>query len=230
MERTISLAPFELGLVSAERLKGYDAVYLGGEFCENRMPAPVDYKKLAALFPGRVVTVTSILSERGLGRAADLLKKHLGEQKEFEMVVNDWGLLRLLRDKYRGKARPVLGRLIIWEIARMDKAFLNSFCREYGIKSVEADCEPVLKQLAGFKGSINYHAPYRFRSTSRYCPHLKDFTSSPCARNCGAPVRLKNPKVLGEDLYLMGNAYFTPNRPVKHRLVRRTVETFLREQ
>ncbi len=229
MERTILLAPSEIPLVTAERLKGYDAVYLGGEFCENRLPSPADYKRLAAIFHGRVVTVTSIMSERGLGRAADLLKKYLGRQKDFEIVVNDWGLLQILQDKYRGKARPVLGRLIVWEIARMDKPFLNSFCREYGIKAAEADCEPVLKQLSGFKGAIHYHGPYRFRSTSRYCPHMKAFNSAPCARVCGAPVKLRNPKVLGEDLYMIGNAYFTPNRPVKHRLIRRTVETFLRK-
>lgn len=229
MERTISLTPSEIPLLTVERLRGYDAVYLGGEFCENKLPSPADYKKLAAVFPGRVVTVTSIMSDRGLGRAADLLKKHLGGQKDFELVVNDWGLLRLLRDKYRSKARPVLGRLLIWEIARMDKPFLNSFCREYGIRAVEADCEAVLKQLSGFKGSIHYHSPYRFRSTTRFCPHMKAFNSSPCTRACGAPVRLKNPKVLGEDLYLIGNAYFTPNRPVKHRLIRRIVETFIRE-
>lgn len=229
MERTISLAPSELRLVTAERLKGYDAVYLGGEFCENKLPSPADYRRLSALFPGRVVTVTSILSERGLARAAELLERHLGRQKEFEIVVNDWGLLRILQRKYRGRARPVLGRLIVWEIARMDKGFLNAFCREHGIRAVEADCEDVLKKLSGFKGAVHYHAPWRFRSTSRYCPHMKAFNSAPCARACAAPVRLKNPKVLGEDLYMIGNAYFTPNRPVKSRLVRRTVEAFVRE-
>ena len=159
MERTISLTPSELQLLTAERLKGYDAVYLGGEFCENKLPSPADYKKLAAIFPGRVVTVTSIMSDRGLGRAADLLKKHLGRQKTFEIVVNDWGLLRLLRDKYRGKARPVLGRLIVWEIARMDKQFLNSFCREYGIKAVEADCEDVLSSSRASKAPSITTAP-----------------------------------------------------------------------
>jgi len=225
MERTISLAPSEIALVTTDRLRDYDAVYLGGEFCDNRLPSPEDYKKLAAVFPGRTVTVTSLLNERGLARAAKLLEHHLGKQKEFEIVVNDWGLLRILRAEYRGKARPVLGRLIVWEIARMDKPFLNSFCREYGIKALEADCEDVLRQLAGFEGAVHYHGPYRFRSATRYCPHMKAFNSAPCTRACGAPVRLKNPKVLGEDLYLIGSAYFTPNRPVKNRLIRRTVET-----
>ena len=64
MERTISLAPSELKLLTAEKLKGYNAVYLGGEFCENRLPSPADYGKLAAIFPGRVVTVTSIMSDQ----------------------------------------------------------------------------------------------------------------------------------------------------------------------
>ena len=58
---------------------------------------------------------------------------------------------------------------------------------------------------------------------------MKAFNSRPCTRACGAMVRLKNPKVLGEDIYLLGNAYFTPNKPVKHRLIRRTVEMFIRK-
>ena len=34
---------------------------------------------------------------------------------------------------------------------------------------------------------------------------MKAFNSA--LQACGAMVRLKNPKVLGEDIYLLGNAY-----------------------
>lgn len=230
MEKTISLTPSDLDSVGAARLKGCDAVYLGSEFCQNKLPSPADFKKLRALFPGRVIAMTSILTDSGLEKAAKLLTGVLAKEKTFEIVVNDWGLLALLQRKYKGKAKPVLGRLIMWEIARMDKTFLNSFCEEYGIEAVETDCQEVLGRLEGYKGRINFNYPLRFRSVTRFCPLLKKFNSNPCAGACkGAPVKLTNPKVLGEPLYMRGNAYFTPNKPLKHKSIKRLVETFIPE-
>lgn len=228
MERTISLTPSDIALMDAARLKGYDAVYLGSEFCQNKLPSPADYKRLRAIFPGPVVTMTAVLTDNGLEKADALLSGFLSKQKSFEIVVNDWGLLALLRKKYKGKARPILGRLIMWEIGSMDKKFLNSFCDEYGIKSVETDSSHILAALKGYKGNVNFHYPLMFRSVTRLCPLLKKFNSNPCAGACkGAPVKLTNPKVLGEPLYMRGNAYFTPNRPISHSSIKRLVETFI---
>ena len=228
MERTISLTPSDLNLVTAARLKDCDAVYLGSEFCQNKLPSPADFRKLRSLFPGRVVTMTAMLSDTGLQKAAELAAGFLSKQKSFEIVVNDWGLLALLNKKYPGKAKPILGRLLMWEIGRMEKKFLNYFCKTYAIEAVETDCSEVMEKLKGYKGRVHFNYPFRFRSVTRFCPLLRKFNSSPCAGACkGAPVKLTNPKVLDEPLYMRGNAYFTPNRPLKHKSIARLVETFI---
>lgn len=228
MEKTISLTPSDLRVVDAARLKGYDAVYLGSEFCQNLVPSAADYEKLRAMFPGPVVTMTSLLTESGLAKASEFVSTCLSKQKSFEIVVNDWGFLSFLKKKCKKKAKPILGRLIMWEIARMDKKFLNSFCAEYGIESVETDCQDVLDFLDGYGGRINFNFPFRFRSVTRFCPVIKNFNSHACAGACkGAPAKLTNPEVLGEPLYMRGNAYFTPNALLTHKSIKRTVETFL---
>ena len=228
MEKTISLSPSDIGAVTAAGLKGCDAVYLGSEFCQNKLPSPADFKKLRAIFPGRVVTMTPILTDAGLEKAAKLAAGFLSKQKSFEIVVNDWGFLALLNSKYKGKAKPILGRLIMWEIGGMDKKFLNSFCEEYGIEAVETDCRDVMDKLDGYNGRVHFNYPLRFRSGTRFCPLLRKFNSPPCAGACkGAPAKLTNSKALDEPLYMLGNAYFTPNRPLIRKAIKRLVETFI---
>jgi len=225
MERTISITPWALKRIKAERLKKYDAVYLGSEFCENKLPAPGDFGLLRKIYAGPVTAVTSILSETGLERAK-ALAAFLARGGAFEIVVNDWGLLRHLKKHKALKARPILGRLLMWEIAGMDKKFLNDFCAEHAVKAVETDSLEILEKLKGFKGAVNFNYPLRFRAVTRFCPHLKKFNSEPCAQVCEkrGPARLTNAKVLSEPIYLQANAYFVRNKPLKHASIKRLVE------
>ena len=260
MERTISITPWALKTIKAEKLKGYDAVYLGCEFCENKLPSPGDFALLRKIFPGPVTAVTSMLSETGLERAKTLAA-FLARGGTFEIVVNDWGLLRFLKKKYplkarpallasrrmsstepeadqsrllgqKGGARPILGRLLMWEIAGMDKRFLNDFCLKHSVKAVETDSPEILEKLKGFKGAVHFNYPLRFRSVTRFCPHTKKFNSEPCAQICEkrGPVRLKNAKVMPEPIYMHANAYFVRNKPLKHASIKRLVETLMEKK
>jgi hypothetical protein len=226
MEKSISLSPWELSRATPERLSGRDCVYLGSEFCENKLPSAADLRKLRSLYSGKVVLATPLLSNRGLEAAKALLRGLSAQKRKFEVVVNDWGLLRLIKKDFP-LAVPLIGRLLTWEIAEMDKKFLNAFCKEYGVPAVEADSEETLARLKGFRGAVHFHYPLRFVSVTRFCSFTKAFNSAPCARACkGDTIKLTNPKALPEPLYMRGNAYFVPNRPSRHRSIKRLVELY----
>jgi hypothetical protein len=227
MEKSISLTPWELSRAEPGALRGYASVYLGSEFCENKLPSLADLKKLRALHKGAVVVETSLLSNRGLRAAAALVKALSAEKKKFEIVVNDWGLLRLLKKDFSRFAVPLIGRLISWEIAEMDKKFLNAFCAEYKVRAIEADSPETLKRLEGLKIPVNFHYPLRFVSVTRFCPHTKAFNSAPCARACkGETLKLTNPAALPEPIYRRGNAYFAASRLPRHKSIARLVKMY----
>ncbi len=224
MENAISLSATELPGLKAAAFKGFDRVYVGSEFCQNRLPAVAAFKALGKVFKGSVTLVTPLLSDSGLDNAVKLIKAAAPAKGEpLEVVVNDWGLLRLL--KRNPRVRPVLGRLLMWEIGEMDKTFLNAFCREYRAAGVETDNAEVLAKLKGYEGPVHYHYPYRFKSVTRFCSYIRDFNSAPCAMQCGSKfVKLSSPAI-PEPIYLQGNAYFIPNKPLRHPAITRLVKT-----
>lgn len=229
MENAISLSVTELAGLKPAALKGYDRVYLGSEFCQNKLPTAAAFLKLEKLFGGPVTLVTPLLTDGGLDQAAALVKAlcAVKRRRPLEVVVNDWGLLRLL--KRNKAARPVLGRLLMWEIGEMDKPFLNAFLREYRAAGVETDDPEVLAKLKGVSGPVHFHYPFRFKSVTRFCSYIRDFNSARCRLECGpAFVRLSS-RAIPEPIYMQGNAYFIPNKPLRHPLVKRLVKTSVKE-
>jgi hypothetical protein len=225
MENAISLSVSELAGLKPAALRGFDRVYAGSEFCQNKLPAPAAFLKLEKMFKGPVTLTTPLLTDGGLDQAVALVKALTAVKRAapLEIVVNDWGLLRLL--KKNKLVRPVLGRLLIWEIGEMDKPFLRAFCREYRVAGLETDSPEVLEKLAGADSPVHFHYPFRFKSVTRYCSYIRAFNSSDCAVQCGhAFVRLSS-KAIPEPIYLQGNAYFIPNTPLKSPLIKRLVKT-----
>lgn len=224
MENAISLSVTELPGLKPAALRGYDRVYLGSEFCQNLLPPAAAFRALAGTFGGPLTLVTPLLSDSGLDAAAALVKAAApAKGAPLEVVVNDWGLLRLLRKNRR--VRPVLGRLLMWEIGGMDKRFLNAFCREYRAAGVETDNAEVLAGLSGYDGPVHFHYPYRFKSVTRFCSYIRAFNSAPCSLQCGSAFIRLSHKAIPEPIYLRGNAYFIPNKPLKHPAITRLVKT-----
>jgi len=225
MENAISLSVSELPGLKPAALKGFDRVYIGSEFCQNRLPTAAAFLKLEKMFRGPVTLATPLLTDGGLDQAMTLVKAltAVKRKKPLEIVVNDWGLLRLI--KKNKLARPVLGRLLMWEIGEMDKPFLNAFCREYRVAGVETDSAEILEKLKGVSGPVHFHYPFRFKSVTRYCSYIRDFNSAACGLECGpAFVRLSS-KAIPEPIYMQGNAYFIPNKPLRSLLIKRLVKT-----
>ncbi len=89
-------------------------VYYGPEFCETLLPTP---KALLEAYRSRARTfaaftfVTPPVGEDGLAKLQVLLGLLAQQDQPVEVVVNDWGVLRLVA-AMRDRCQPVLGRLM----------------------------------------------------------------------------------------------------------------------
>lgn len=86
----------------------------GSEFCQTLLPSAAGLREAwqaMASEHGAFTLLTPPVDDHGLERVARLLGVLAERPGEKEVVVNDWGVLRLLRG-WRGQFRPVLGRLL----------------------------------------------------------------------------------------------------------------------
>jgi hypothetical protein len=102
----------------AENLKYFDddfsRLYFGIEFCERLIPG-VDELQEVINFVNKnridFTLVTPYVTQDGLEKVERLLRKLIEVKPESEVVFNDWGVFKLMDDKYPGLV-PVLGRML----------------------------------------------------------------------------------------------------------------------
>ncbi len=175
----------------------YERLYFGNEFCQNLIP---DEKELGLAIESaeekgqRFTLVTPYVTDEGIDRLRPLFRKITEEGIDAEAVVNDWGVLRILRREHKG-IEPVLGRLLnkmkrgprILNVKdRLPKSALSYFqgsnvsigsyrkmLKKYGIRRVEFD-----NLLQGIEVDLGYedtpmrgslYAPYSYVTTTRLC-------------------------------------------------------------
>ena len=93
---------------------GYKRLYFGNEFCERQIPSLGCFQRVL-LYAERkklqVTLVTPYVTDLGLKRI-EILFDFLGKRGvSCEIVINDWGVLHLVNQKYQN-LMPVLGRLL----------------------------------------------------------------------------------------------------------------------
>ncbi|MBP7795753.1 MAG: hypothetical protein KA059_03125 [Elusimicrobiales bacterium] len=230
MEKTISITPYQSRTFDIKSLKKYDSIYIGSDFCENKIPSTNDIKRLAKIFKGKIIPVFPILSEKAINRAAKLVDMITSVKNVEEIVANDWGLMNMIKKKYSHRFKLILGRLIMWEISDINKEFFNNFFKEYNISSVDIDNPILLKKLEGYGGKINFLNPLQFKAVTRFCPYMKNFTSELCTQECEKYgfIKLENKKAFCKDIYLFSTAYFSFNkRRVTDKRIQRLVESYI---
>lgn len=96
------------------RLDAFSRVYFGAEFCQNLIPDAEDVRNAAGILKRRsreLTFVTPPVTGRGLDKL-ELIFDYMNEDLPgSEVVVNDWGVLGLLRQRFPG-LETVLGRLL----------------------------------------------------------------------------------------------------------------------
>ncbi|MBM7866233.1 hypothetical protein GTO89_07980 [Heliobacterium gestii] len=143
-EKVKSAAAVESGLERFKRL------YFGTEFCQRKLPSlsalsqALNWCKTQQM---AMTLVTPYVSDLGLAQVSLLLKEFRQHHPQGEVVVNDWGVFRLVSE-YR--LTPVIGRLLVKtlrdprmpesdEEIPIERGFFERVLAPKGVARVETD-------------------------------------------------------------------------------------------
>lgn len=174
----------------------YNRLYFGIEFCERLIPSPNDLNEVIDFAKKKRIMfslVTPYVTDTGLKRIDKLLSILKNKMPFSEVIINDWGVLKIINKKHK-KLKPVLGRLlnkmkreprIMNLIDRLPKEAMDELkssevcvkafqeiLKEQNIKRIEFD--NVLQGInnlnlreLGFTGSL--YLPFAYVTTTRLC-------------------------------------------------------------
>jgi hypothetical protein len=170
----------------------YQRVYFGNEFCERLLPGPETVAEIMQSVLDRdlpFTLVTPYVTDAGISKVERLLA---ALPDETEVVFNDWGVLRILRQKFP-RLEPVQGRLLTKlkrgpRIANvLDKLpagalqhlkstnlgvpVYQRFLRDNNISRVELDNPIQGLDLGGAPPELklSLYIPFAYVSTTRFC-------------------------------------------------------------
>jgi hypothetical protein len=166
-------------------------IYFGNEFCQKLIPSVSDVQKAFNTAISRELKfclVTPYVTNGGLKRLDSLLKILNDQSTDCEIIVNDYGVLDLVRKEYKNLT-PVLGRIMdkqdreprnreignIKQIVKRDTQFnvpaYKNFLKASRAQRVEFDNSPSFKSLDLTKLETNasVYVPYGYITTGRIC-------------------------------------------------------------
>lgn len=176
-------------------IKSYSRLYFGHEFCERLLPSLEDLEKVlefALKNDLHFTFLTPYVANEGIRKVNTLLSFLVREAPQSEVVFNDYGVFRLLRNNYPS-LKPVMGRLLnkmkrdprILDIYRLlpegaikyFKGFslnvpaLHNFLLKNGVTRVELDnvFQGIDLDISSLGFSASLYVPYAYITTTRAC-------------------------------------------------------------
>lgn len=201
------------------------AIYFGTEFCEDRLPDAAEAEAFCALARDggwRATLLTPVVTTEGLGAVERLLDDLAGGGWAPDVVFNDWGVLRALRERHpRLSARA--GRLLNRAL-RDPRAFaggaraasppgvdaargvrLRRLLAQFGVAALETDPDLDGGYLGDGSAGLDraLHLPYALAASGRHCLFkaaalpgrgIGQLLADPCPRPCrDGPARADRP-------------------------------------
>ncbi|MDP6627120.1 MAG: hypothetical protein QGG50_04395 [Methanopyri archaeon] len=194
----------------------YTRLHFGQEFCQRLLPDLAELDTAIRFAQDRdadLTLVTPFVTDMALERVAGLMGRLHDRLQGTEVVVNDLGVLTLIRE--RGwDLRPVLGRLLTkqkrgprvtlleerippaalhhYRRSNAGASAFQTFLQEHGVRRVELDnlLQGIDDDLTGSGLSGSLHYPYAYVTTSRCCPVALCGGSglrpslAPCGKEC----------------------------------------------
>jgi len=97
-----------------DKIGDFGRIYYGTEFCQNLIPTLDDLKRIFSLVKRKkknFTLLTPYVTDFGVKKIAPLLEFLDTQAQRIEVVFNDWGVFKLIREGYKN-LEPVLGRLL----------------------------------------------------------------------------------------------------------------------
>lgn len=228
---------FDSKTFATMKTDNFQAIYIGNEFCERLLPSLEEFKEILNWCKAekiKLVLLSPFLTDKGIIAFDALVEIAVLKLGKFDVVVNDWGLLSVLEDKYKD-INIYLGRILtsryIFPLTRIrdrinvTKSYswnfpddFMDFCISKKINGFEFNS---LKQLVNTKDQlrnhglkINFYFPYIYITTTRLCNCIDGYKGyyrdsiHKCEYECkNFLAKMKN-KMFKKNIISRGNAYF----------------------
>ena len=238
----------------------YTRLYFGNEFCQRLIPRLEDIRLIADFISKHQMKfsfVTPYVTNDGIFTLRPLLEYVIKNFPEAEIVVNDWGVLRLLRREFN---YPVLalGRLLTkqkrgpmnknlknrvpqemlqhFQESNIDVPILSDFLVNHGIRRVELDnlLQGISRESHGLRASLYF--PFAYVTTTRFCITASSETGRkflrnmpPCNKECQKYIFSLRHRSMPTDLFLKGNTQFFENKHLPDNLNELNVDRIVYE-
>jgi len=249
-------AVFIRGISDLEDLHSkYSRIYFGNEFCQRLIPAEKEINEILrfTLDKGLNFTfVTGFVTDAGLKCLEELLVFISSKAKDAEVVINDWGMLGMVR---KHSLIPVVGRLLTKQkrdpriISMLKKIpqkglkclqsaaigpYMMSFLRDNHVKRVEIDNLPqgvrLEESVVSENLRVSLYFPFNYVTTSRNCifndgiEQYEKTSLFECARKCRHDTLILKHHSIPMGLYLKGNTVFLENCRMPDEFVRKSID------
>ena len=238
----------------------YDRLYFGNEFCQRLIPSIKDLETVKRLVLERrmgFTLVTSYVTNKGIELLKPVFEYVLVNFPEPEVVVNDWGVLRLVKREFKSfnlnlgrlltkqkrgprilniKDRVPPGLIQHFKEVNMDTPVLSDFLANNGFKRIELDnlLQGIDRRNDSLRGSLYF--PFAYVTTTRFCLSAgceknKNILRSmrDCDKECQKyTFRLKH-KTMPVDLLLKGNTKFFRNDVIPDSLKELNIDRIVHE-
>ena len=181
--------------------EGFDRIYIGNEFCKNLFPSKDTLETILIKCSNegyKVSVVFPCVYQSEISRTQSILEVLCGfsieHQMDLEIVLNDWGLLKIL-EKVGGHLSLSLGRLLnkyvkdpristIWESCQNSSYLISNnlhcswmydFLKEKNISRIEYDLSD--SHIQPPPGLHSLHFPFYFVNLSSFCPMAAEITT-----------------------------------------------------
>ena len=236
----------------------YSRLYFGNEFCESLIPSLEDLTYILRFTTEKGMKFTLVspyVTNEGIRKLKPLIDRLADRQPACEIVVNDWGILRLLNMKY-AKLNLLLGRLLTkqkkgprilnlldkisqdsilyFQKSNVDNRVIHDFLISKNIKRLELDnpLHGILRPPSSINGSL--YIPYGYVTTSRFCFHAcyKNrtkllATASYCNKECQKYTFKLQHKSMPVELILKGNTQFFKNEHLPDNLEQLNIDRLI---
>jgi len=227
----------------------YTRLYFGNEFCQHLIPSLEDFSVIMDFVLRHNMQfslVTPYVTNKGIEILRPLLEYATRSISSAEIVINDWGLFRVVRDEFNG-LNLVLGRLLTkqkrgprilnlkeivpktmiqhFKESNIDVPTLSDFLINNGINRVELDnlLQGIARQAPSLKASLYF--PFSYVTTTRFCltatseRKVRPLRSiSDCNKECQRYTFRLRHKNMPVDLFLKGNTQFFKNERLPDNL------------